>query len=640
MILILVLFGNIATASAHAVLLRTDPGDASTLTESPRQAHLWFNDTIELDFTSINLVDGDGRQVAVTGFRIDAQRTKEAIEEFNTRKAMVLEIDLPELPPQAYRLDWQSRSADDLHKISGTVIFGVNHSLKQFDRKEADTSPQPTEVVSRWLSLAGISGVIGGLALLFFIFPPARPLNAQTSQAENQARQRMLKVAGWSSLLALGAGVGLLVSQSFSGENNLTGWWTIIFRTAYGWRWIVSEVVLGLLAIVLLGKFQTKTKRFFYPTIGLLALSLLLAQSLNGHSPLSGSSPLSMAIDALHLLAASVWMGGLLALVVAIGPLLRKSGPENILAREGLGRFGIVAAISLAAVITTGLYKSGEQVASLDALLVTQYGQTLILKVYLVLFVAVIGLFNAAALHPRVARSLGWFLRKPPNWKPLSSRTLRRTILVEAMAGVGVIFLAALLGTSQPAVGPEFEPASKVEATPSYSGKVDDLVINLTVKPNRPGQNFISIGAYNTRRPAPAPIQAVKIQLVAPGQAEAISLNAEVLGEGRYQIAGGNLNKAGNWQISLVVSRPGMADAQVAIPWSVNTGEEGIQKRAILVSNQPLAPILNLSAALLTLLTFAAIGGRLISRKISWNFTLLRGFTTSRTTQAERREQQ
>lgn len=77
-----------------------------------------------------------------------------------------------------------------------------------------------------------------------------------------------------------------------------------------------------------------------------------------------------------------------------------------------LRRFGLVAASSLGVLLMTGLYNSGQQVASLDALLFTLYGQSLLLKIGLVVGVGLIGLINSARLHPRVADVIRRVLRR------------------------------------------------------------------------------------------------------------------------------------------------------------------------------------------------------------------------------------
>ncbi|NWJ46031.1 MAG: copper resistance protein CopC/CopD [Chloroflexi bacterium] len=634
-------FGNMASASAHAILIRTDPQDGANLAETPKQAHLWFNDLIIMDFTSVELVNDEGQHLPAKALRLNTEMTAAAVKEYDNPKIMVLEVDLPELTPHAYRLDWKSRSADDLHTITGTVIFGVQHSIAPETRKVTETTPPPLEVFMRWLSFGGISGLAGAFTLSLTILPKARKKLEQEGEFAIPVRARLMKLAGWSGLLAFVAGLGLLLVQGFAGEGGVDGWWVIISRTAYGLRWLISQSLLLILAVLFLK--AVKPEKFSQSVVRVaviaLTLALLVVEALNGHAPAEGVSGLSLSIDVIHLLSSGMWVGGLFALVVAVVPLLHKNQAGRATAIAMLKRFSGVAAVSLIAVIASGLYKSGKQVASIDALLVTLYGQALMLKVYLVLFMALLGLVNTAVLHPRVGAFLGKLLRKPQDWKPTSSRLLRRTILVEAGVATLVLLLAALIGTSQPARGPEFEPLFTGEASSSLTANANDLIFNLSIKPNRPGQNFISIGIFNSRRPAPAPIESVAVKLDSPGQqGSGITVNAESLGNGRYQIAGGYLNKAGIWNLALVVNRPGMEETKLSVPWTVAAGEDASEKRPVIVSNQSIGSLLDWAAALVALLAFTGLGGWRLSKKLSWNFNSFLLFKTLRQTRSERRE--
>ncbi len=250
----------------------------------------------------------------------------------------------------------------------------------------------------------------------------------------------------------------------------------------------------------------------------------------------------------------------------------------------------------------TGLYNAGQQVASLDALLVTLYGKTLIVKVGLMLCVGLIGLLNSAMLHPRVADIVRRALQRPAGWTPFAADQLWRTMRVEA-AGIGMVLLTtAVLSATQPARGPEFAPLTADEATPPvFTTSTGDLIVTMSIKPNRPGQNFISLGVFNTRRPAPAPIEQVLVRLQPPGQ-PAVSLIAKPEAEGKYQITGDVINASGEWQISIVVTRTGLPDTSVATPWTVLAASASPARRPVLVSNRSLAPWLTLLAGGLALL--------------------------------------
>jgi copper transport protein len=332
------------------------------------------------------------------------------------------------------------------------------------------------------------------------------------------------------------------------------------------------------------------------------ALLLVVTQALNSHAAgAEGVSFVKVGVDALHLLAAALWSGGLLSLAVIVAPGLRRGPEAAAWAWSVLRRFGGLAAASVAVLAVTGLYNAGQQVASLDALLVTLYGKTLIVKVGLMLCVGLIGLLNSAMLHPRVADAVRQALRRPAGWTPFAADQLWRTVRLEA-AGIGIVLLAtAVLSATPPARGPEFDPPTADETPPTLTTTANDLLVTMSIKPNRPGQNFISLGVFNTRRPAPAPIEQVLVQLQPPGQ-PAVSLIAEPEAEGKYQITGDVINAPGEWQISIVVTRTGLPDTSVTTPWTVLAASASPARRPVLVSNRPLAPWLTSLASGLALL--------------------------------------
>ncbi len=81
-------------------------------------------------------------------------------------------------------------------------------------------------------------------------------------------------------------------------------------------------------------------------------------------------------IDALHVLAAGMWGGGILALASLRPP----GGWEGESARALLGRFGRVAAIAFALTALTGVLRATEELRDLNDLWLTPYGVVLSLK--------------------------------------------------------------------------------------------------------------------------------------------------------------------------------------------------------------------------------------------------------------------
>ncbi len=598
-----------APAFAHAILISADPADGAVLDAAPAQARLWFSEPILLEFTTVELTSSDGQTVEIAGMRLDAANPKGLI------------VDLPPLPPNAYRLSYRTLSTEDIHPSAGFIVFGVQQAADLPPASAASaTAPSPLEVALRWLNFGAMATLAGGLVIALGILPSGGP-DPESIQAHSASRRRLLSLALWSSVLALIAGAGLLWVQAWQASGAadstaiLDGIWQILSATEYGGRWIRRVALLFAIAAATL--WLSRRQRHQARLIELLAmtpllLALIFIQSLSSHAAgLEDTSLFKVVMDAVHLLAASLWVGGVLALVVVMAPLLRRGEAESALARGAFSRFGGLAALSVAVVFATGIYNSGQQVASIDALLVTLYGQSLMLKVGLVLCVGLIGLLNSALLHPGVAELLRRLLRRPEGWRPLSPNRLGRTVLLESIGAVTVLLVAALLSATTPARGPEFEPPSKEElsARASFTSKADDLLVTFSIKPNRPGQNFISLGVFNTRRPAPAPIALVEVRLTPPGGQEVV-LTAEPLAEeGKYQIVGDTINAGGDWQVGIRVVRPGLADSSLSTVWTVLPLQRNTVRRPVLVSNQPLASTLTPVAIGFAIIAGLALAG-------------------------------
>ncbi len=579
-----------APALAHAIVTRTDPVDGTVLVEAPRQVRLWFSEEVALNLSKFSVNDSHGQVVPITSVEADAADPAAVV------------LRLPELKPDAYRISWDALSTDDLHITSGAIVFGVQTAADRASVARVDAAPQSFEVVVRWIDFLALSTVIGALALALLVLSPAAGDDAALAAIEH----RLLTLAMGAAAATLVTSFGGVFAQALAigadhAANNsaINAAWQLVTQTSYGTRWLMREAwSILLLAIIVWQRRQPDVNRLVLGATIPLVLALVVLQAMNGHATaFNDASVLRVAADAIHLLCAGLWVGGLLALAVAIVPLLR-GGPDQLAAaRFTLRRFGMLAAASLAVLLVTGLYNSGQQIASVDALLFTAYGQSLLIKLVLILFIGAIGLLNASLLHPAVADVIRRVLHRPVGWTLVSTRHLWRTVTLEAIGASGIVLLAALLGSSQPARGPEFDPPGEESAPKTISTNTDGLFLTFSIKPNRPGQNFISIGAFNTRRPAPGPIERVTVQLIPPDGAGALDLTADPINSGKYQVTGNTITQSGDWRMAVKVERPGLAEASWSFLWNVMP-TSSLSTRPVEISNQPLAPWLDLAAVL------------------------------------------
>jgi putative copper export protein len=187
-----------------------------------------------------------------------------------------------------------------------------------------------------------------------------------------------------------------------------------------------------------------------------LVLSLAFASglSLSGHDGAEGSR-LSAAADWVHLSGASLWLGGLVALAVAVWP----TAPE--LRREAFSRFSRVAAASVALVVVAGVYLSVVRLPELSDLWTTGYGQLLLVKVGLVLVALGWGAVHHFAVRPALGRAGEGFLVR-----------VGRSVLGESAVAAAVLLAAAVLVDSKPPPPPDAPQPSSAESREAYAGAV------------------------------------------------------------------------------------------------------------------------------------------------------------------------
>jgi copper transport protein len=573
-------------ALGHALLLRADPPDGSVLAAAPDRVRLVFTQAVAVGLSKVELVDSAGRTVTLDGLAGDPA------------DPTVMVIDPPALSADAYRLSWRVVSNDDLHPSIGTLVFGVGvtSSVAVPAGSAVSALASLPETVDRWLDLLALSVLVGAVALLYLGVPQMAASDVRGPlQAAAEARRRFARLAIAAGSLSLVTGAVLLGLQAGAAGATIDADLVRYLQTGFAEDLIVRTVLI--VALVGLTAWATRipgrrpTGIQAAASLGLVG-ALSLAEAGTTHLASLIAFPLGLIVGSIHLLAAGLWVGGLVALVVTVLPHAQRDPDGRSMALRIVRRFGVMAAVSGAGLGVTGLFVTGQLVATVDALLFSSYGQLLLIKILLVGVVALIGLSNAISTQPRLQRLV--VDRLPGRLAGrLGPRSPSRSIAAEMVAAVAVLGVVALLGVTPPARGPEYDPIPDSARITTVTAQADDLLVLLSVRPNRPGRNFVTVGIHDTRRPAPAPIGTVRVRLVAPDGTEVDSGTvARPIGDGRYELAGDAITADGAWTIGLTVDRPGLPTASLTTPWTVVPAGVPVAARRVVVSNQPLAPIL------------------------------------------------
>jgi len=233
----------------------------------------------------------------------------------------------------------------------------------------------------------------------------------------------------------------LLTTAGMSGDLNAAGdpsaLWTTLTQTPFGPLWS-GRLLLALLLLAAMARPIRPLARFAPAVLsGLLLASLALTGHTQGQEGLQRLA--HEAADALHLLAAGAWLGGLVMLAFVVRQALSpaRSSIAPLLARFSRMGYGAVA-ILVASGVVNGVYLIDRP----RDLIATGYGRLLCVKMALFLAMVAFAAVNRFRISPALAeghpdRAL-WLTR------------LSRNILLEQGLGAAVLAAAAVLGVIQP----------------------------------------------------------------------------------------------------------------------------------------------------------------------------------------------
>ena len=554
------LAGPAPAAQAHAFLAASNPTDGQVLAASPTQLRLDFSEAVVLGATRIDIVDATGRHITPTGLKLVSHGAAADIEQ-----PVEVVADLPTLGRSSYRISWETLSSDDLHSTSGVLVFGVGEPVTAGGLDEP--SPSPVEAGLRWLILVGLAGSLGGTLAIRLLERAGGPDADRAAQLARMVRAR-------AAITGAGVAVVLLVNQLALSRGGVAA----LLWSSYGLRWGLRESGLVLLVVSATARARSlasMTSRL------LLAVGAALAcggTALLGHSGAGAAPNITRVIaSAAHVGAAATWAGGVAILTLVLVPHLRTRAPSRGLAGTVLKGFGPPAAVCVGVMVVTGVYLSSKVIGSVDAALFTIYGRTMLAKVMLACVAGSLALVSTLRLHHRDERV-----------------TPRRSVVAEAVAAVGVLALAGVLTSAQPAIEPQLVQATTAAST-VVDGAVADLQETVSISPNRPGASVVLVDVFETRRPSPGPVREVLVSLLgASGRSE--PQRAEQLSHGRWSLAT-RLPDPGSIQVHVLVRRSGLPDATRSFAWTVGAGQ--VHTNAAVVSTAPVGAFLERVAAVL-----------------------------------------
>lgn len=514
-------------AGAHSELIDTDPAPASVVERPPAALTLRFSGDVEADTAIVGLYDGTGSTIAIPRARHRGDRT-------------ALTATLPRLAPGGYVVTWRVVSADG-HPVRGAFTFRIGAGAAAPDpgllerlvaADGGDTAVGVVFGLNRFLAFVALAVLVGV------------PATTAGLRPDRLSRTRSTVAAAWSGVaVTTVAGLGL---QGASGAGRpladaLSGALVAdVLGTRFG-RMSAARLVLLVLAAPLLwvltrpgpepGHTPTPARpvpvaRPVLAALGLLGAGLILTVSLAGHAGSRRGAVLASAVDATHLGAVALWLGGLVAV----------SGWWREQAAPALSRFSRLATIAVATIALTGIAQAARQVGGRAALTGTTYGRLLLVKVALfAVAVALAALSRATVRRARTGRPTGD-----------QSSVLRRAVAGELAIGAAVLAVTALLVASVPARDALARPASS-------ELRAGAVRVEVVVDPARAGRTTVHAYTLDTTG-RPVAVASLRLRLSLPTRdIGPLLVPVTRAGPGHFVGGGVDIPIRGAWTIDVTI---------------------------------------------------------------------------------------
>jgi putative copper resistance protein D len=207
---------------------------------------------------------------------------------------------------------------------------------------------------------------------------------------------------------------------------------TVLARTTFGHVWLIRVVTFLILALLV---WRRSARGLAFALAAILAASL----AWTGHA--LGSNRLHPWVDALHLLAASAWLGMLPLLGLVMKRGLTGDSRWRELGIASAGKFFLPGVIAVLVLVATGLANTSWMVEAVSDLIATTYGRILCAKLALFATMLVLAFVNRRAVVAREKRAAN---------DEAALRTLRAGVVAEIVVGAAILVVVAWLGVTPP----------------------------------------------------------------------------------------------------------------------------------------------------------------------------------------------
>jgi copper transport protein len=431
-----------ASAFAHAALLRTFPSASVVVVKPPKELDMTYSEAVEPQFATVSVTDPAAHQEA----------TAKPHRSPSNPDTLVTPLR-PNLPQGWYLVYWRVISADG-HPVRGAFTFAVGPNegpAPQFVIPSlTESAATPVLLIARWATFLLAMCAVGLLILRTLI---ARDVPRRVPGASLRSISTAFFVSIGLALVATPIYV-VISTAKFAQRSvfDLGNVVPLITASNFGRSYLDFELVLALLALaggiaiwLDVGDRKQRSVAALLALTGALAAagSALLIPGLAGHAAQTTPRWLSLGLDSLHLAAGSIWIGGLVGLLV-LGFRLGELRVQALTA--SVPRFSRLALVTVIVLVGSGIGSSLQHFPTLASLWETSYGKSLILKLIFLAGTIAIAAVNFTRTAPQFVRAAAGIAGAGTS----AAGLLRILVSGEVLLVVGAFFGASLLTSLPP----------------------------------------------------------------------------------------------------------------------------------------------------------------------------------------------
>ncbi len=370
-----------AAAFAHVTLVSSEPVTQSRVDQPPTEVRLRFNGPVTISQNAIRVLAPDGAVLS------GPARTEDGGHVVVTPVSGLVD-------GQGYTVRWRV-IGEDGHSPAGVFTFGVGVAAPPPTDAVGSSGTTWRDDLARWALFGAIALLIGPLVVRLVVVRGAVPSELERWFHGLGVVAAFLVIDVGIAAFVLRASNALQLPIADLPYGDLQ---PFAEKTRFGIAFLAMTIGFGVVAALLLVGWVFDRLDLRWPAL-VLSLALISGLSLSGHQATEpNAAPLAELADWLHLVAASIWVGGVATLAFLVWPL----APS--LRRDAFLRFARLAIALVAVMVLAGAYLALVRLPALSDLWTTEYGRFLLLKVGMVAFALMWGAAHHFFVRPRLER--------------------------------------------------------------------------------------------------------------------------------------------------------------------------------------------------------------------------------------------